>query len=372
MAIFNKSLSTISATITTDRRFFIQFYKGEPITNIYTVMVQSKAYYLHRAWSPDLQSFVVWSDDVINLFPTTTLPSCNVNNLTNKHIYLDSGVEYVDTRNEIPTGTINGSNTVFTLSDTPINNDVIITINGVKQTDNGGSPDYSVNGSTVTFSVAPPTGSFIEAFYITSGSSVSVIDASLLFNGNNAVRSVSGYRDLMGEINLKGSGGGIPTWTQMTALGSLWAYAFNSSNTMNEVWVNYHIDHDYKPGGNVFLHAHWTTNGTNTGTVRWNFEYSIAKGHNQSSDSTFGTSTTISVEQAGSGVAYRHMVAEINTALPTTKLEPDSLILVRIYRDPTHVNDTLSGDTVFLLQADCHYETDRYATLNRSPNFYGS
>jgi hypothetical protein len=50
----------------------------------------------------------------------------------------------------------------------------------------------------------------------------------------------------------------------------------------------------------------------------------------------------------------------------STNLEPDSLILCRIFRDAA--NDTCS-DVVYLLLADCHYQTNRFSTMNKSPDF---
>lgn len=69
---------------------------------------------------------------------------------------------------ETPTGTVNGSNTVFTLSATPVANaSVIMVLDGVTQT-NG--TDYTVSGTTVTFTTAPTTGTEVVAIYNSSAS----------------------------------------------------------------------------------------------------------------------------------------------------------------------------------------------------------
>ena len=83
----------------------------------------------------------------------------------------------------------------------------------------------------------------------------------------------------------------------------------------------------------------------------------------------FITTSTVYVEQAYQGTALRHMIAEISTSIDLTHIEVDSLILLRVFRDATHANDTLT-DTAYLLKVDAHFETDRVATKNRSPNFY--
>lgn len=62
---------------------------------------------------------------------------------------------------ETPTGSVDGSNKVFTLSNEPLASWVIFTVNGQTQI------DYSVSGSNVTLSWAPPSGSDIYAHYLT-------------------------------------------------------------------------------------------------------------------------------------------------------------------------------------------------------------
>ena len=52
--------------------------------------VVSVAHYLHRAWSPELASHVIWTDTAINLTPIVTIPSSVVANLTNKEVVFKS------------------------------------------------------------------------------------------------------------------------------------------------------------------------------------------------------------------------------------------------------------------------------------------
>lgn len=63
---------------------------------------------------------------------------------------------------EIPSGTVNGSNTIFTLSNTPVDDSYTITVNGLVRTK---TTDFSISGSTLTFTWAPATGSSIFAIY---------------------------------------------------------------------------------------------------------------------------------------------------------------------------------------------------------------
>ena len=64
---------------------------------------------------------------------------------------------------ETPTGTINGSNKVFTLANTPTTDSLQLYLNGAFQT--GGGEDYTIAGDTITFINAPLTGSVLKAFY---------------------------------------------------------------------------------------------------------------------------------------------------------------------------------------------------------------
>ena len=68
----------------------------------------------------------------------------------------------------MPTGTVNGSNKVFTISNSATNNEIVVTINGLKQIE---GTDYSLSGTTLTFVTAPFTGALLEVFYVNSTSS---------------------------------------------------------------------------------------------------------------------------------------------------------------------------------------------------------
>lgn len=127
----------------------------------------------------------------------------------------------------------------------------------------------------------------------------------------------------------------------------------------------FHINHDVKPGGLALVHAHWSTNGTDTNTVKWEFQISRALGHQQA---YFTAETSYFVEQAGWNGAWRHMIAEVNIADALTLTEPDELILVTLRRVTNGATDNAAQ--VFGLTVDFHYETDRNATPNRAPNFY--
>ncbi|MDZ4810762.1 MAG: hypothetical protein SGI96_21205 [Bacteroidota bacterium] len=63
---------------------------------------------------------------------------------------------------EVPSGTVNSSNTVFTLANIPVSSSLKLTVNGLLKRL---TTDYTLAGSTVTFVVAPTTGSNLYADY---------------------------------------------------------------------------------------------------------------------------------------------------------------------------------------------------------------
>jgi hypothetical protein len=69
---------------------------------------------------------------------------------------------YVDfVFNEVPAGTLNGTNKVFTLTKTPVA--LMLSLTGAVQTLD---VDYTLNGKTITFTTAPLTTDKPLAFFI--------------------------------------------------------------------------------------------------------------------------------------------------------------------------------------------------------------
>ena len=82
----------------------------------------------------------------------------------------ETGLEFITAStgsiadNETPSGTINGSNTIFTLANTPSpTGSLQVFLNGAYQTPGG--EDYTLSGVTITFVNAPLSGSILRVFY---------------------------------------------------------------------------------------------------------------------------------------------------------------------------------------------------------------
>ncbi len=179
-------------------------------------------------------------------------------------------------------------------------------------------------------------------------------------------RTALGWRDNIVELKVDSSSPNAPTLEAFR--GSILAWKF-PPNELTEAHSAWHIDHDYALGTKLYVHVHWSPKTTNTGTVRWGFEYTVAKGHQQQA---FPTTTTVYVEQAATGTAYLHYVGEVSESDAidgaVLGIEPDTVILVRLFRDGAHVNDTFESD-VFVSFIDLHYQANRATTPFKAPNF---
>lgn len=169
------------------------------------------------------------------------------------------------------------------------------------------------------------------------------------------------WHDITSEVKARGVGINDPTWAQINAT-SFWAYDFSVDD---QVWMSFHIPHDYKKGTDIYLHSHWIPDGTNANSVKWQFDYAYAHGHNQTAFDFAGT--TITAEQTVGGTQYQHYVTE-TAAITIADMEPDGIIEVRVARITNGATDNTDG--IFLLTADVHYQSISIGTVNRAPDFY--
>jgi len=178
------------------------------------------------------------------------------------------------------------------------------------------------------------------------------------------------WRDLTGDLKLHGPGGDDPVYAQYN--GVLKAYKFDNIN--DEMFIEFHIPHDYAPGTDIFIHAHWShiSAAVTTGSVTWGFDVINAKGHNQGALSTV---ISTSIAQDASTTQYQHMIAEVqmSAASPTANqidtddIEVDGIILARIY---LNANTMDSATDPFLHFCDIHYQSTGIGTKDKSPDFY--
>lgn len=171
-----------------------------------------------------------------------------------------------------------------------------------------------------------------------------------------------GWRDIMGQIELRGSGPNDPAWTQIGAT-SFWAYLFDVND---QIWIYFHIPHDYVPGTDIYFHTHWLSDGTDTNTVKWEWTFTYADGFG-TAQFNVASPTTVTAEQAATGTAHTHMVTE-TAGVTISGMEVDGMIIVRLRRITNGA--TNNTDNIFLLTTDVHYQSNNLSTKNKAPDFY--
>ncbi len=185
-----------------------------------------------------------------------------------------------------------------------------------------------------------------------------------------------GWRDLEGPITVPSAGATRPVLA--TYVGDIEDYVFDAGDHYGP--LKFHIPHDYARGTDMFIHTHWSHNGTNiSGALELNYNFIYAKGHNQAA---FPASQK-TIAHAISGLtlantpARQHRIDEIQLSivgggaslLDTNDIEVDGLILMH-FDVPTTPTITGGAAKPFIHYVDIHYLADRYATRRRAPNFY--
>lgn len=171
--------------------------------------------------------------------------------------------------------------------------------------------------------------------------------------------------------------------------GNMWAYKFPTAVGTKEMFIEFHIPHDYVPNTDLYIHAHWSQITVDTGgvagvpgNVKWYFDLTYAKGHGVAGGTArgaFSSLITTSITQQASATQYGHMIAEVQLSaaspsasqLPTANIEVDGIILARIYRDASDAGDTLD-QSPFLHFVDLHYQTTGIGTKQKAPDFYSA
>jgi hypothetical protein len=183
-----------------------------------------------------------------------------------------------------------------------------------------------------------------------------------------------GWKDNLASFaSGKTAGANVPAWAAIRD--GVYAYEF-SATLMKEVWIAFHVGHDYAPGTDLYPHIHFVPSSDEIeGTVRWGVEYTIAK----RDSGYFPETTTVYIEQVvAANSQYQHIVSEVSDADAIkgevngndNVVEVDMVIMCRFFRDADHDNDTYAG-TVFGIFADLHYQADRDATIDKAFPFYG-
>lgn len=167
------------------------------------------------------------------------------------------------------------------------------------------------------------------------------------------------WDDMRMDLNRSSTGGGsAPSSTSFRD--GIFLYAF-SKTIMQQLSGDMQLPHGYAAGTSIYPHIHWSPGAsTQTGVVRWGLEYSWAN-----INSAFGATTTVYVEQAGPGVAYTHKIASW-AAIDGTGKSKSSVLLLRVFRDAAHANDTFD-DVAFGVSFDLHFQIEAVGSTTEIP-----
>ena len=187
-------------------------------------------------------------------------------------------------------------------------------------------------------------------------------------NNHADVINATVFDDYLVDAYSLAKGASAPDLTELRDGLFLNAFA-GTGGVIEQGFFSVHILHGMKAGTTPTFHVHWTHNqAVPSGDVKWYMDYSIAKGY---SAGTFAAPTTLSAVQTAGAQYTHHITDDDDMAItPITEIEPDAVLLCRIYRDPADVADTFAADA-FLIQVDMHYENDKRGTPERNRPFAG-
>jgi len=172
-------------------------------------------------------------------------------------------------------------------------------------------------------------------------------DGTMEFNGAATV-----WDDVRVPLSTaKRIGNSDPDWEVFK--NGVYALAFDAS-TDQEVMFSVQMPHGWKLGSSLNPHVHWAPSTTDTGSVTWKLEYTIAN-----INGTFGNTVTLDVTDAGDGTAFKHQYADlgdISMSGYTASSDVSIMLMCRLYRDVDDGDDY--ADDAFALEVDFHYEID--------------
>lgn len=217
----------------------------------------------------------------------------------------------------------------------------------------------------------------VEALEAKVGIDASTDPDSIEYRVNTleSVPTRDGWRDLIGDITPKTTGPGSPTLGNFR--GDVRGFFYSGGDDGDAI---FHVPHDYVPGTDLYLHLHWSHNGTGiSGGLTVSYFITYAKGHQQAS---FPAQVIPQLVVAGLNITntpqYRHRVDEIQvssatpsgTLFDTNAIEVDGLILV--HYDVAAIPSITGGspNEPILFTLDLHYQSNSSGTLNKAPNFY--
>jgi hypothetical protein len=181
--------------------------------------------------------------------------------------------------------------------------------------------------------------------------------------GYDALRRIKrrGWREIRCNLSNPEKGAGT---SSLVVFGPSGVSKVRSFSIGGEVFLQWEVPHDCKPGTTAYFHVHWTTNAANTGPMSFELSYTLASGYNQSA---FPADTLITFEEAASGTAYRHMTTDGSAGF--TMPEPGSVIVAKFTRVTPSAGSNPNQCLGLYVDIDYESSLDDF-TPQRTPDFY--
>lgn len=168
-------------------------------------------------------------------------------------------------------------------------------------------------------------------------------------------RTAEVWQNLRGHMDTEG----IPNSPPMELFNStMYMHAFSSS-VEQEVSCIFHMPKDYKIGTDTYPHGHVTVTTASSGVVRWKITMSYA-----GEGAVFSSPYTFYVEEDVLTTDTNKCLLMEAGAMVIPDLTTDAIILFRIARDATHINDTYP-DAAYLMQVDLYYRSQGFGEVTR-------
>ncbi|MFA6132538.1 MAG: hypothetical protein WC869_00825 [Phycisphaerae bacterium] len=185
----------------------------------------------------------------------------------------------------------------------------------------------------------------------------------------------AGWRDITGQV-IPDIGGSGPTKSAFRG-GTVGMFSFAAADQID---IPFHIPHDWVPGTDIFVHVHWSHNGTAiSGNIVFTITATAAKGHNQASFPAEKAQTlTYATVDITTTPRYIHRIDELQLSnnggtgnlLDTAALEVDGLILINLTMTTIPTITGGAPNNPFIFQVDLHYQSTNVGTKQKAPNFY--
>ena len=193
---------------------------------------------------------------------------------------------------------------------------------------------------------------------------LSTVDSTSVTTGSSQVRGGLGVTKAIihGLVNkelqllpfLRATATAPPTATAFLTYWNCW---FCATGADNALYGSVDMPHDIKTGSVFDIHVHWCPSTTGAGNVNWRVDYEFV----ETGGVINNTPTTVSIQVATGGVAYKHIYTQITSGITYSPATLSPILMLRVLRQGT-VSDTYGGSAI-ILGISMHYQTEKRGDL---------